>query len=765
MNNKIKSKVRLFIILISSVVFTSSTVLFSSDADKIIDVIVFGNRRVETELIKSKISAQEGDFLSSKVVSEDIKNIFKLGLFDDVTAEIDRTDDGTVLIYRIKEKPVVVDLRINGNEEIKTDDILGAISIAEGQIIDINELNKSIDSINKLYSERGIIPTEVEYTIEPRGEGTIGLNFDIKEGKKAYIKIVEFKGNERIEADDIEGKIYSKPKNFLSFYTQRGLYRPEEINRDSERIRLVYLDDGFLDVRVGKPEMIYSEEDEGYVITFRIEEGEQYRVGNIRIGGDLVVSEEELVELLRLKIGEVFRSSFVVSDITILTAYYGDRGYAFANIDPKIIPDKQSLTVDVSFIIEKGKEIYVRRIDISGNTRTRDKVIRREIPIEEQSLYNASEIGAIKRRVLRTGFFEEDVQVETERVPGSEDQVDLNVSVKEKPTGFFSVAGGFSSVETILFSGQIQENNLFGYGKRLSLSGQVGGVTQVFSLSYFDPVFLESDWNFSLRFFLTNREFRDFERKSFGGAITFGRKIYRNLRGELGYRLEDQEIKGVTGDARLIITQSKRTISSLITGIVWDTRNNLLDPTAGSIARASFDYAGPFGGDTDFIKFSGTFRHFYPLWKSTILSFSGAYGYLNLMNVGKDLVVGERFFLGGPRTLRGFKFRRVGPRVPTDSGGFVIIGGTQQLLFSTEYSVPLVRQLNLRGIVFVDIGNAFNDNEDLSINPDDLRKDVGFGFRWISPLGPLQLDIGFPVGEKLSGEDDYEIQFGVGNVF
>lgn len=743
----------------------SPTPLMSSDGSQIIEVIVVGNRRIETQLIESKVSVSAGDKLSSSAVSDDIKSIFKLGYFDDVVAEIDQTDDGVILIYKLTEKPVVVDIRINGNDELSTETITDVLSLNEGQIVDITSLNNTLDSIRKLYSERGIIPTEVDYSIEPRGEGTIELNIDIKEGKKSYIKKVQFEGNDSIKSDEILEKIYSKPKSIISFITSRGLYRPEEIERDSDRIRAVYLDNGYLDVNVSKPEKVYSEEKEGHIITFRVEEGPQYTVSSVSVNGDLIVTKEELVGLLKLKQGEIFKSSYVGDDINILTTYYGDKGYAFANVDPRIIPNKETLDVDATFTIEKGKVVYVRRIDIAGNERTRDKVIRREIPIQEQSLYNATQIRSIKPRIFRRGYFEDDVQVDTERVPGADDQVDLNVNVKEKPTGFFSVAGGFSSVETVLFSGQIQESNLFGYGKQISLSAQIGGVTQLFSLNYSDPVFLDSDWNMNARIFRTDREFRDFDRKSFGAALTFGRRLWRFLRGEVGYRFENQDIGDVFGDARLIITESSRTLSSLSAGFVWDSRNNFLDPTGGLVARTSIEYGGPFGGDTDFVKYRASAKYFYPAWKSTVLAFTGRYGYLNLMDVGNDLVVGERFFLGGPNSLRGFKFRRVGARVPTDDGDFVIIGGTQELLISAEYIVPLLKQVNVKGVLFVDVGNAYNDGEELSLDPGDLRRNVGFGFRWLSPLGPLKLDIGFPIGDRLEDEDSFEIQFTVGNLF
>lgn len=726
---------------------------------------IAGNRRIETELIRINLTSKVGEPLSPETVREDIKRIYKLGFFEDVSAETEETPAGLVLTYRVKEKPVVVDLRVRGNDEVKSEDVLEALDVKEGRIIELEKVQKGVGIIQKLYSEKGFFGTEVDYSIEPKGEGTVSVTYDIKEGKEAYIKDVEFKGNDALKTKEIKKVIYSKPKYLFSFVTKRGLYKREEIENDTDRIRVLYLDKGFLDANVSKPEIEYSDKKEGFVVTFRINEGDQYKVGDIKFEGELIADEKELTELIRLKSGKVFSRADLASDISRLTSFYGDKGYAFANIEPLFKPNKENLTVDIGFNIEKGREVYVRKIDIVGNTRTRDKVIRREITIGEQERFSSTKIQAIKPRVSRFGYFENNIEVATERVPEAEDRLDVRVKVKEKPTGFFSVAGGFSSVETFIFAAQIQESNLFGFGKTLSLSAQIGGVTQLFFLNYQDPAFFDSLWTFDITAFNTDREFRDFDRQSYGGAVTLGRGLFSNLGGRLTYRYEKVDIGDVSGDAELLISDSKRRISSIGLGLIWDTRDNLIDPSRGNISRTVLEYAGPFGGDTDFIKYTVATRFFFPLWFNTVFSIAGEYGIINLRNVGDDLVVSERFFLGGPSSLRGFKFRRVAPRVPTDDGDYVIIGGTQELLFTAEYIIPLLPEAGLKGVLFFDMGNAFNDNEGLSFDPRDLRRDIGLGVRWISPLGPLRLDVGFPVGDRLSDENLYEIQFGVGTLF
>jgi len=733
---------------------------------RIVSIEVRGTKRIELGVITSVLSSHVGEELSAAKVRQDVKNIYKLGFFDDVRAEAFTTPRGVVLVYNVKEKPVLVDIRIRGNKKKDEDDIEEVIKLKEGRIIDLAKLNESVEAIKELYAKDGFVGTRVSADVEPKGEGTVGVTFNIREGKKAYVKKLRIIGNRRLKTSTLKKPLYSKPKWFLSFITKRGLYNREEIERDSERLRAVYLDHGYIDAKVSKPEIRYDEKLGGYVVTFRVEEGDRYKVGSIGFSGDLLTSADELKKMLHLHEGDYFSSSRLSKDIATLTNFYGDRGYAFANVEPRFRKDPDSKTVDVTFSIEKGKEVYVRMIDIVGNTRTRDKVIRREIPIEEMERYNASKIQNIRARVFRLGYFEDNVQVETKPVPGRDDQLDVQVKVTEKPTGFFSVAGGFSSVETFIFAGQIQESNLFGYGKQLSFSAQVGGVTRLFLLDYRDPYFLDTDWNLNTTLFATQRQFRDFDRNSLGGSLTVGRRLWKWLGGRVAYRFERVQVSDVTGDALLLITSTDRTISSVGAGLVWDNRDNVIDPSKGNISRFFVENAGSvLGGNTDFTRYTFLTRQYFSLPLKNVLALTARYGLIDLRGVGDDLVVSERFFLGGPDSLRGFKFRRVGPRVPTDDGDFVIIGGTQELLFQADLIFPLATSVGLKGVVFFDMGNAFNDTEDLSINPSDLRKDFGLGIRWVSPFGPLRIEVGIPIGQRLPGERSYEVQFTVGNVY
>lgn len=742
-----------------------SAIAESSKANLINSVTISGNKRVETELISLNISSQAGEEYSEEKIIEDTKKVYQLGFFDDVTVEKETLDKGINLYFLVIEKPVVVDLRIIGNDDINDDDILGTMSFEEGKIINLKKVDESLAALKNLYTQRGLVGTSIDYDIEPRGNGTVSVTFNISEGKKAYIKKVRFVGNNNIKSKKIKEKIYSKKKGLFSFITQKGVYNEEEIKRDTERIRAVYLDNGYLDAKVSAPEFNYLDDKDSYEVVFKIEEGNRYKIEGIYFQGEGEESEEKLLELLSLKSGEVFSSSKLSSDIAKLTTYFGDQGYAFVNVNPRFNLKREDLLVNISYEFEKGEKVRIRNIEITGNTRTRDNVIRRQISLQEQQLFNATKVQSIKRQTTRLGYFEDNVEVETNRVEEDDNLLDVNVKVKEKPTGFFSIAGGFSSVETFIFAGQIQESNLFGYGKRVSLNAQIGGVTKIFSVGYQDLNFLDTRWTLDVSAFKNDREFRDFDRDSFGGTIGIGRHIYKNLRTRLTYRFEKLDIENVDRDARLIITESNRTISSIKGGLIWDSRNNFLDPTSGNFTSTSIEYAGPFGGDTDFIRYTASSRFWFPFWRGTYFSLLGRYGLLDLKDTGNDLIIGERFFLGGPNSLRGFAFRRVGPRVPTEDGDFVIIGGVQELLFQVDYIFPLLPSAGVKGVIFADIGEVFNDGEDLTLNPADLKRDVGVGVRWLSPLGPLRLDIGFPIGDRLPDEDAFEIQFTVGSLF
>ena len=732
---------------------------------RVAEVAISGNRRTETSLIDLNIGIKQGDDYSSQTVKEDLKRIYELDFFQQVLVDVKEVEGGLRVEFIVEENPVLADLKLSGNDKLKEDDIREAVALREGRIVSLRKITEGREIILALASEKGLVGTEVEYEIEPRGDGVVDVVYKIDEGEKKYIKEVELIGNNKVETKKIKKNMYSKPKYFFSFITKRGLFKIEEIKRDSDRIKAVYIDNGYLDVKVSEPGIRYDEEKDGYVVSFSIEEGVEYKVSEITFSGELTEDEDEIRPELGLTPGAVFSSFVLQADIGKIADFYGDKGYAFANVTPDVRLDKKDSLVIINYSIEKGGEIYVRNINILDNSRTRDHVIRRELSLQEQNLYSVSKLRAARYEVGRLGYFEDNVEVVTHRVEGTEDLLDVDIKVEERPTGFFSFGGGVSSVENFLFAGQIQESNLLGYGKTLSLDAQIGGVTKVFSLNYRDPYVFGTNWLLDVSMFTHDRDYRDFERAAKGVSLGVGRRIKRYFQVRVFQEFTKQEVQNVRGDARFVISETDRTIVSTGVGISWDKRNNYLDPTKGFLLSTGVEYAGLFAGNTEFIKYNATAKSWIPFFKGTYFAAKANYGLLHLINAGDDLVVEERFFLGGPNTLRGFRYRRVGPRRPTtDSGGYVIIGGVEQILASLDFVVPLSKTVGLKAVAFFDIGNTFEKGE-FSLSPSNLKRDAGFGLRWISPLGPMKLDIGFPVGGRLPDEEKYEVQFTVGNLF
>ncbi len=728
------------------------------------EVVVSGNRRTETSLIDLNIETKQGDEYSPQTVEEDLKRIYKLEFFQQVLVDVSPIEGGLRVEFILEENPILADLKLSGNDKLKEDDIKEAVAFREGRIVSLRKITEGREIILALASEKGLVGTEVEYEIEPRGDGVVDVVYRIDEGESKYIKEVELVGNSKIETKKIRKSMYSKPKYFFSFITKRGLFKIEEIKRDSDRIKAVYIDNGYLDIRVSEPGIRYDEEKDGYVVSFSIEEGAQYKVSRVTFSGELAGDQDEIRPELKLSPDSVFSSFVLQADIGKITDFYGDKGYAFANVTPDVRLDKGDNLVSVDYSIEKGEEVYIRNINILDNTRTRDHVVRRELSLQEQSLYSVSKLRAARYEAARLGYFEDNIEVLTHRVEGTDDLLDVDVKVEERPTGFFSLGGGISSVENFLFSGQIQESNLFGYGKTLSLDAQIGGVTKVLSLNYRDPYFFGTNWLLDVSMYIQDRDYRDFERAAQGISVGVGRRIKRYFQVRVFQEFSKQDVHNVRGDAQFVLSETERTIVSTGIGLSWDKRNNYLDPTKGFLLSTAVEYAGLFAGNTDFIKYNATAKSWIPFWKGTYFVAKANYGLLHLIDAGDDLVVEERFFLGGPNTLRGFRYRRVGPRRPTDTGGYVIIGGVHQILGSLDFVVPLSKTVGLKAVAFFDIGNAFDEDE-FSLNPSNLRKDAGFGLRWISPLGPMKLDIGFPIGDRLRDEKKYEVQFTVGNLF
>jgi outer membrane protein insertion porin family len=771
----------------------------SPEGVRIDRVTISGNQRVEDEAIRVRLTAQAGQTFSAKVVDTDVRALFKMGFFDDVTATFDQVNGQWVLNYHVQERPFVRAVRIEGNNKIETEELEGMLRIRPNTILDPEKARQGIAEARSAYEKKGYLDATVRYEARPVGENEVDVTFVVDERDPIRIREITFEGNREFDDGQLERVMTTKEEWILSFFTGAGNLDREVLKTDTERITAFYYENGFIDVRVDEPRI--EREEDGLVVTIKVDEGEQYKFGQVTMSGETLpdLDAEEGLDFSAAQ-GEIFKPSLLRDDINAITAAYGDRGYAFVNVTPETDIDQANKVVNVRFAVTRGPEVYIDRIEISGNTKTRDKVIRRELELQEQQRFSGTKLRRSQDRLRRLGFFE-DVNITT-RKADAEDRLDVIVDVREGNTGAFSAGAGISSGEAFLFNVRLSESNLFGRGQALVLNADFGSVRRNISLSFTEPYFLDTQLTVGLDAFNWQLEFDQFTRGGTGGGIrtlypfpALGLEVVRlgplgqisllDTRLGVEYRIEDAEISDVSrGAASVIRAEAGRFLtSSVIPRVFRDTRNNLLDPTSGSFQDVSIEIAG-LGGDSQFINAIARARWYVPLIQIKPLGgplvlgtgFNLGYGY----GYGdeSELPLFERYFPGGINSLRGFEVRSLGPRVDVfeQSAGKEfncpdganrcsrlfrrdVIGGSQQLIFNNELIFPIVPALGVKGVVFCDAGNAFLASE--GIRFEDMRVSVGGGIRWLSPIGPLRIEVGFPLNAQ-NGDEVQRVQFSFG---
>jgi len=554
----------------------------------------------------------------------------------------------------------------------------------------------------------------------------------------------------------------TREKSLMSLFTTKGIYKDEGLEKDLERMTAFYYSKGFLLVEVGKPTVTFKKK--GIHIHINVTEGPKFTIGSIGFDGDLIHDKDILQSKVKAISGQTFNGQKLNDDLIALRALYAEQGFAFSDITPLTNINREDKTVDLIFKIIKGKKIYIEEIKITGNTRTRDKVIRREMRLIEGSVYNSEEIKRSKQEINNLGFFEE-VNVNTS--PGSKDNlIKLQVEVTERPTGAFSVGAGYSSMDSVVGMFQISQNNLFGKGQRLSLMAQIGGDSSQFDISFTEPWFRGTRTSVGFDLFKIDREYREFDRESQGFNLRASFPLdhkFDYTRFYLTYRLEDTDIEVDDYDdvALDIVEQEGRILTSSITGsIVRDSRDDHWKPRMGSNCSFSVELAG-FGGDSKFIGVIASAAKYFPFPFNTAFMARGEIG--QLFEMGEDIPISEKFFLGGLDSLRGFEARTVGPKKsrPSRKNKYDCVGGEKELFFNFEFLFPIMPGSGVRGLLFFDAGNAYEtDDSFLS----DIRTCAGVGVNWYSPFGPLRL----VWGVNLSPEDDEDssnFEFSMGRMF
>ncbi|MBI5343737.1 MAG: outer membrane protein assembly factor BamA, partial [Deltaproteobacteria bacterium] len=718
---------------------------------------VAGNRRVDAAAILKKITAKKGAPYSPDDVREDIRAVYSTGYFDDVSAGLTDTASGKTLTFTVKEMPFIKKIAFRGNSELKEEKLKEAVTLKENAALDRTALAENAAKIKALYAEDGFYLAEVLPVIESDGiEATVA--FKISEGPEVKVKRITVIGTKFFSGEKIKGLMSTNEKGLFSFVTQSGKFSEFIFQNDLAVIMGYYYDRGFINADILDHRVLLSEDKQWFYITIAVSEGDQYRVGEIDITGDMLATKKELLEKLKIVTGEVFNRTKLSKDIDTLTDFYGDKGYAYVDVKPQTRPNPEKKTVDVVFEIKKNDLVHIERIDLSGNTRTRDKVIRRELEIEEGGLFSSSDMKKSRNNLRRLGYFE-DVKI-TQTQGSASDKIKLNVGVKERPTGSLSFGMGFSSVDKLIATASISQSNFMGTGIKLDLSGTLSAKSSKYVLGVTEPWLFDMPISAGFDVYNTEKEYQDFKMRKTGFDLRFGFPITkRYTRGFVTYKLEEVNIFNVLPTAASYIqSQAGATTESSIRGSVRrDTRDDAFFPSEGSVENFSTEVAGgPLGGSTNFVKYEADGIKYLPLPWETTLSLRAAAGFVRGYG-GKQEPIFERYYLGGINSVRGFKTRSLSPQDPATGD---LIGGKSMFMANAEFLYPLIPESHLKGVAFLDAGNAYEGQ----INLSDLRWGAGVGLRWFSPIGPLRIELGFPL-DRRAAEASSQFEFTIGAAF
>jgi outer membrane protein insertion porin family len=759
---------------------------------------VEGTRRVESEAVRGAISTKVGQPLDEAKVDADVRAVMKLGFFADVAVEQRGDPRRPTLVYRVAEKPAVGEVKLEGNEELSRDDLKDLLAeIKVFSILDPAAVKRTARKIQDKYVEKGFYLAEVDSRIVDRPDNQVGVTFVVQEHAKVQVKSISFLGNEHVPRADIEPYMQTREGGWLSFILAGGTYKEDAFQRDLQAVQFVYQDRGYVTAKVHKPTVSLSPDKRFLYITIRVEEGEQYTIGQIDYSGELLYPKQRLGELTRSRSGEIFSRSKVGRDLQALADLYKDDGYAYANVNPLTRLDAKTRIIDLTYDVQPGLKVRFERIEVAGNVKTRDKVIRREMRIYEGELYSQTGINVSKARVNALGFFEK-VEITTSK-GSADDKMVAKVEVKEKSTGTFQIGAGFSSYENFILTGQIAQNNFFGWGTTLSLQVQWSSVRQLGQIQYVDPYFLDTRWTFAFDVYAQEGLYATFTRRAVGGSLTWGYELAGLEQWwPAASKLEDVRVFATYTNEYIRVTPNgfevplanrfrSGTTSALRLSLQVDRRDNRLFPTAGYYGSVSAEFAPPllapeglFGtGVNLFTRYTTDFRYYRPLWLGLVARLRLATGFIGAWDQSHPVPISELYYVGGINSVRGYRIFSIAPQEriacafdPRTNTCLTPTGGNKQLVANAELEVPIADKVGIRGVVFFDAGNAFSPGQwkDPAV-PLSLYKSWGFGLRWVSPLGPLRFEWGFPLnrrkdpftGEFIDRSSDF--QFTIGTFF
>lgn len=748
--------------------------------NRIVGIRVEGTKRTDPAAVKHVLKNKVGAPFDPSLTAADLRAVWGLHYYADVQLLVQRTPKGIIYVVRVKERPIIRRIELKGNHELDKDDFKDIIKIRRFSIVDRDAVRKTAQKMQEKYVEKGYYLAEVheEYQPVPGKSDEVDLVFRVNEHAKVQVKSITFIGNKNVSSDVLKGVMFTKEASFLSFITSAGVYSEEMFQRDLTLIQAAYYDRGYIQVKIGKPLVAISPDKRYVYITIKVDEGKRFRIGQIRFKGDLIYPKTKLRSVMTTQSGDWFNRSQLAKDIQAITDLYYDKGYAYANITPLTPPSGKPQTVDLTFNIQKGKPVYIQRIDITGNTKTRDKVIRRQMRVYEGDLFSGTGLRVSKERITALGFFK---SVDITHRPGRDDShVIVDVKVEEKSTGTFQVGFGFSSVESFIFTARISQNNFVGYGTTLSASAQISGLQSLLQLTYYDPYFLDTNFIFSVDLYRTQQDEYDFIRDATGGDLTLGYHLADDILATATYKREFVNVEpGASFDLQIPLANRFRNgnTSSVRLAFTWDRRNNRLFPSKGFEEYASAEFAPGFlGGSFKFIRYTAFSRVYVPLFWGLVFKVNANLGYIQELDPNNPLPISEQYLLGGIDSIRGYQLASISPTTLVGQSGApdarvfpFVTGGNKSLTFNFELEFPIVPAVGIRGVLFFDAGNAYSQDEDFFQDkqnhlPLGLFESVGFGLRWFSPVGPLRFEWGIPLTRRPQ-DKAIDFEFTIGNFF
>ena len=698
---------------------------------------IAGNKKIEADAIRARLKTKVGDSLNRTTIREDIASIFKMGYFHDV--RVDRS--GNELTYSVVEKPSVVEILYDGNDEISDDDLKEASALKPYEILDMGKISEAIAKMQKSYEDKGYFLAKISSKIEEVDKTeTVRLRFVIDEGEKVRVKKITILGNKNLTDSKLKGAMITQEGGFFSFLSGSGAYKQDAFDRDVQVLSFLYFNEGYVQVKVDRPQVYVTPDKRFIYVTLRVEEGQQYDVGDVDFAGDLLFSKEDLFTTTEIQRSKIFVYDTLQKDLRGLQAKYGDLGYAFANIIPRTQIREKERKVDITFEVDKGQKVYFGEFTVVGNNKTRDKVLRRELKIKEGELYNETRKRQSIENVRRLGFFD-DVAFNQSTPPDKTDVLNVEIQVKERNTGTLQVGAAYSSgYGGASFNGKIEQTNLFGKGQRLSLNLNFALRESVFSLSFTEPYFNDTLWSVGGDLYIIRRDQVGlYDEKIFGGAARVGYPLAEYLMGYVKFRNDFTQIDLAKEADPVIypVNTANGWTRSLTFSLDYDKRDDRFSPTSGFAAGADFEYAGL--GGLQWTEVGASVKYFKTVIWDLVWRNRLQYGYLTAPS-DRSVPFNKVYRLGGANSLRGFPWYSVGKKKTNSKGEAFVYGGNQTLYYTAELEYPLIEEAKIKGVLFYDTGMADDD-----ITKDSFKSDVGFGFRWFSPIGPLRFEWGFPI--------------------